>query len=91
MDTDVTPHVALIADLGVAIVTRNLHSIRPATRQATHSARWSAPEILNGENPSKESDVYSFGMVMLEVGHEGSATQMTLSHCYFASTQGFHG
>lgn len=66
---DDLPH-AYIADLGIAIVTKNMDSRRPPTRQDVHTPRWSAPEVLredNQENPSKESDVYSFGMVMLEV------------------------
>lgn len=67
VDTEYDPPHALIADFGVAIVTKNLESIRPATRQDMTSPRWSAPEVLGGENPSKESDIYSFGMVMIEV------------------------
>ena len=63
---DNTPHVR-IADFGIAIVTKNLDSMRPATYQNIHSPTWSAPEILHGENPTKESDVYSFAMVMVEV------------------------
>lgn len=66
---DDLPH-AYIGDLGIAIVTKNMDSRRPPTRQDAHTPRWSAPEVLredNNENPSKESDVYSFGMVMLEV------------------------
>ena len=60
------PH-ARIADFGIAIVTKNLDSARPATYQNNHTPTWSAPEVLSGENPSKESDVYSFGMIMVEV------------------------
>jgi serine/threonine protein kinase len=58
---------ALIADFGLAIVTRNPDSIRTATRQPCNIARWTAPEVLNGANPTKESDIYSFAMVMIEV------------------------
>ena len=64
---DGAPH-ALIADFGIAIVTKNLDSARPATYQSHHTPTWSAPEVLRGENPSKESDVYSFAMIMVEVG-----------------------
>lgn len=63
---DDLPH-AYIGDLGIAIVTKNMDSRRPPTRQDTHTPRWSAPEVLREDNPGKESDVYSFGMVMLEV------------------------
>ena len=58
---------ALIADFGIATVTKNLDSIRPATHQNIHTPRWSAPEVLREENPSKESDVYSFAMLTIEV------------------------
>ena len=33
------------------------------------TARWTAPEILQGRGePSKQADVFSFAMVMVEVG-----------------------
>ena len=36
-----------------------------------HTARWTAPEILNDVGTySKEADVFSFAMVMIEV-HQG--------------------
>lgn len=54
-------------DFGITIVTRNPNSRRPPTRQAAHNPLWSAPEVLRGENPSKESDIYSFAMTMIEV------------------------
>ena len=63
---DNVPH-ACIVDFGIAIVTKNLDSIRPATRQGAHTPQWSAPEIFLGQNPSEESDIYSFAMVMIEV------------------------
>ena len=61
-----TPH-SRVAGFGLATVTKNLDSIRPATDQNIHTPSWSAPEVLRGENPSKESDVYSFAMIMIEV------------------------
>ena len=63
---DNIPH-ARIADFGIAIVTKNLDSIRPDTRQEVHTPRWSAPEIFLGQNPSMKSDIYSFAMVAIEV------------------------
>ena len=67
---DGTPH-ARIADFGIASVTKNPDSIRPATYQNIHTPTWSAPEVMRGENPSKESDVYSFAMIMTEVHRDG--------------------
>ena len=68
---DNIPH-ARIADFGIATVTKNLDSIRTETRQDVHTPRWSAPEIIREQNPTKESDVYSFAMVMIEVHREWS-------------------
>ena len=82
---DNIPH-ARIADFGIAIVTKNLDSIRPPTRQEVHTPRWSAPEILREQNPSKESDIYSFAMVMIEVYREQSETRVVSAN-YAAPTQ----
>ena len=62
---------AQITDFGVATVTQNLDSIRSLTDENAHTARWTAPEILNEVGSySKEADVFSFAMVMIEVRHE---------------------
>ena len=62
---------AQITDFGVATVTQNLDSIRSLTGENAHTARWTAPEILNEVGSySKEADVFSFAMVMIEVRHE---------------------
>jgi len=62
---------ARITDFGLATVTQNLDSMRSASGDQGHTARWTAPEILNEEGTfSKEADVFSFAMVMIEVHHE---------------------
>jgi serine/threonine protein kinase len=58
---------AQITDFGLATVTQNLDSIRSAQPQRGHTVRWAAPEILDEGRPSKEGDVFSFAMVMIEV------------------------
>ena len=58
---------ALITDFGLTIITRNPDSIRTTTHQPHNTARWTAQEVLLEENPTKESDIYSFTMVMIEV------------------------
>ena len=68
---DNVPH-ARIVDFGIAIVTKNPNSIRDPTHQGVHTPRWSAPEILHKQNPSKKSDIYSFAMVSIEVCRERS-------------------
>ena len=70
---------ACLADFGVTLVTKNLDSLRSATRDRTRAPRWSAPEILEGKsNPSRESDVFSFAMVMVEVRHGWPTTHSNL-------------
>jgi len=62
---------ARITDFGLATVTQNLDSMRGASGGQSNTARWTAPEILNEEGTfSKESDVFSFAMVMIEVHYE---------------------
>jgi len=59
---------AMITDCGLAIVTQNLDSIRGAPDEDGDSTRWVAPEILDNRGTySKEADVFSFAMVMIEV------------------------
>jgi len=58
---------ARIADFGLAKVTQNLDSMRSTSPQNGHSARWTAPEVLKEGTCSKEADIFSFAMVMIEV------------------------
>ncbi|KAF9643599.1 kinase-like protein [Thelephora ganbajun] len=57
---------ACLTDFDHATVTPDLESIEPVRER--YSIRWTAPEILRGEACiSKETDIYSFGMVVVEV------------------------
>ena len=59
---------ARIADFGLAMVTQNLDLVRNALGDQGRTVRWTAPEILNKRGTySKEADVFSFAMVMIEV------------------------
>ena len=59
---------ARITDFGLAMATQNLDSIRGASAECGDNPRWIAPEILGGGGTySKESDIFSFAMVMIEV------------------------
>ena len=40
------------------------------TVQQVGGVQWSAPEVLNGGAPSKEADVFSLAMVMVEARHK---------------------
>ena len=82
---DNIPH-ARIADFGITIVTKNADSIRPATRQEAHTPRWSAPEVLLEQNPTKESDVYSFAMVTIEVYCVWSEMRVVSANCCRTNT-----
>ena len=63
-----TTGCARITNCGLSIVTQNLDSTRRVPREHGHSTRWIAPEILvNWGKFSKEADVFSFAMVMIEV------------------------
>jgi len=57
---------ACLTDFGLATITPDLE---PAVSiHECYSIRWAAPEILRGEiGVSKETDIYSFGMVVIEV------------------------
>ena len=58
----------MITDCGLAIVTQNLDSMRGAPDEHGDGTRWIAPEILANQGTfSKEADVFSFAMVMIEV------------------------
>ena len=62
---------ARITDFGLAPVTQNLDSMRSASDDKGHTARWTAPEILNERGTySKEADIFSFAMVIIEVCHQ---------------------
>ena len=58
---------ARIADFGFTTVTQNLDSAQSAQCQRGFTPRWTAPEVLDERPHSKESDVFSFAMVMIEV------------------------
>ena len=59
---------ARVTDFGHAMATQNLDLIRSASAEYGNSTRWIAPEILNGQGTyNKETDVFSFAMVTIEV------------------------
>jgi len=62
-----------IADFGISSITFDPNSYNASTPFGGYSLRWAAPEILeaplNSEfrRSTKMSDVYAFGMVVVEV------------------------
>ena len=81
---------ARIADFGLATVARNADSM-PTASQCGGFSRWTAPEVLNGEPPSKEMDIFSFAMVMIEVRRGLSTVHRGLAHRCSVSIQIFTG
>ena len=57
---------ARIAGFSITTVTRDRDPVQDTLGDS--AARWTAPEILNEQGPySKEADVFSFAMVIIEV------------------------
>lgn len=67
---DDTGH-ARITDFGLVMIAQDLDLVRALSDGRDHTGRWIAPEILSGGSHSKEGDVFSFAMVMIEVRHGG--------------------
>ena len=81
---------ARIADFGFATVTQNLDSVQSAQCQRG-TPRWTAPEILDEGPYSKEADIFSFAMVMIEVRHGQPSMYRTIAHRHFVPIQVFTG
>jgi serine/threonine protein kinase len=58
-----------VADMGLSKLAEEVQGgmRNRSTMGGGGNPRWLAPEILNGKNASKESDVFSFAMVQLEL------------------------
>ena len=76
---------AQIADFGLAMVTQNLDSMGSASRQNAHTPRWTAPEVLNDGPRTKEADIFSFAMVMIEVCCGLPILCRASAYCHFVS------
>lgn len=67
-------NIAVDADGRARIMDPRLAMVITGSQQTTSdqhvkSRQWSAPEILGGGATSKEADIFSFAMVMIEVHH----------------------
>ena len=64
---DATGHARII-DIGLTMIIQNLDSKQRTSTEHVDSVRWIAPEILEDRGTySKEADIFSFAMVMIEV------------------------
>lgn len=76
---------AHIADFGLAIVAKSLGSMSSTSYNHGLTPQWCAPEVLNEGKYSKEADIFSFAMVMVEVftgavPYSGSTNFMAMLH-----------
>ena len=81
---------AHVADFGLSAVLRNMDSVQVISQHGCFS-RWTAPEVLKGGWPTRETDVFSFAMLMVEVRHGRSAVYPGLAYCLCVSIQIFTG
>ena len=60
---------ARIVDFGLATIARDTNSLQSTSEHHGNTPRFTAPEILRDiATHSKESDIFAFGMVVIEVG-----------------------
>jgi serine/threonine protein kinase len=59
---------AVLCDFGLSRIKSDVTARTPNTSKAVSpgSLYWMAPELFCGEDLSKESDVYAFGMILFE-------------------------
>ena len=60
---------ARIMDFSLATVAIDVDSEQGPSNQRIGSEQWSAPEVLEDGTTSKKIDIFSFSMVLIEVGH----------------------
>jgi serine/threonine protein kinase len=79
-----------VTDFGLATILQG--SAPQRSLLDDHNARWTAPEILYDSGMySKEADIFSFAMVIIEVRYGGITIGRALVYCRFALTQVFTG
>lgn len=84
---------ARIAGFGLATVTRNRDSSGSGLSDQGLTTQWLAPEILYGDNGSysKQADVFSFAMVMIEVRRGGPpVNRAALYYRFMHANTGVH-
>ena len=73
---------ARLTGFGLASIIRGEFSVAsPQDHTGTNATTWAAPEILRGDPVSKEGDVFTFGMVVVEVcGTRGTFDRSFSAH-----------
>ena len=72
---------ARITDFYFATVITDVDSELSTLFQRSCTQRWTAPEVLNGGRYSKEADIFSLAMVMVEVRHGSFVACGGSAHC----------
>ena len=63
---------ARLTDFGLTSIVRGMYSLR-VTGVKGYTEAWAAPEVLEeGNKATPEADIFSFGMVVIEVGPRAS-------------------
>lgn len=57
----------LICDFGLTKVLGGKYEATLTSLQGAGSWNWMSPEVLMGETKTKSSDIYAFGMLIVEV------------------------
>ena len=80
---------ARVTDFALARSNPDRGSTHHVTEMRDYQTRWTAPEILEDtELPTKEADIFSFSMVMVEVRRRHVLHNNPWPTCYF--DEGFH-
>ena len=76
---------ARITDFCLATVTTNVDSELSTLLLRSNTLRWTAPEVMNGGKYSREADIFSLAMVMIEVRHWRLTVHGALAYRRFVS------
>ena len=60
---------AQITDFCLATVATDVGPEPDTPRLRNHTTQWTAPEVLDGGKHTKAADIFSLGMVVIEVCH----------------------
>jgi serine/threonine protein kinase len=80
---------AYLADFGLSGTFKKLTGLTYLAKLTGHpgAVRWAAPELLSGEESASvattQSDMYSFGNIMLQVSRSLLLVQLTKMSCRF--------
>jgi len=74
---------ARLTDFGLTSIIREDNSLQSPQSSIANTTTWAAPEILRGEPVSKEGDVFTFAMVVIEVCMCEESPMEDLAHLVF--------